>query len=103
MVGSNDGWSGEMTAQRKIEMVQTTQISVAKQGLTGWMDGWMDGCEDMLDVLEFARLGLLLTQYILLGRCLLRRLIIWHDRQRRASGWLTLGFNDGIEFGQTHI
>ena len=68
MVGSNDGWSGEMTAQRKIEMVQTTQISVAKQGLTGWMDGWMDGCEDMLDVLEFARLGLLLTQYILLGR-----------------------------------
>ena len=41
MVGSNDGWSGEMTAQRKIEMVQTTQISVAKQGLTGWMDGWM--------------------------------------------------------------
>ena len=47
----------ETTTQREIEMMHTTRIRVAKQGLTGWMDG----CEDTLDVLEFTRLGVLLT------------------------------------------
>ena len=31
----------ETTAQRKIEMMWTTRISVGMEGLTGWMDGWM--------------------------------------------------------------